>query len=234
MTSFEPKLTDYELGPDGRPDFLVKLGVLLPCTPEDVKQAYLAKVRSAHPDVGGTQEDFLAIQQAFDRATEYAHFIAGRRKWLGAQVERYIAQEDALSYVRSSGGRVLYDHKEWLSREIGEDFAQVLDTVSGLLWTGPTVNDEHLDWLGGQREVFSMLRVLDLSDSRISDVGAESLAAFTSLEKLILRNTPVTHQSLKLMESLSNLNELDVRDTKIGAVRLYFVRRSYPDVEIHH
>lgn len=225
---------EYEVGPDGRPDFLVKLGVLLPCSPEDVKQAYLAKVRTAHPDVGGSQEAFLDLQQAFERATEYAHFISGRRKWLGAQIERYVRQEAAVDRIRATGGRVKYEHKDWLSREIGEDFSQVLDIVTELSWTGSRVGDAEVEWLVEEREIFANLRALDLSGSQVSDDGVCQLEAFPSLERLALRATPVSHKILKVLESLPSLTELDIRDTRIGAMRLYFGRRANPDLEIYH
>lgn len=234
MSNLDPTQPDYEIGPDGRPDFLITLGVLLPCSPEDVKQAYLAKVRSVHPDLGGSQQDFLNLQQAFERATEYAHFISGRRKWLGAQIERYAEQEEAVAYITATGGRVRYEHKEWLSREIGVDFAQVLDVANEIKWAGPQIGDEHLRWLLARQSIFRALRYLDLSDSQVTDDTVCQLGEFSALERLILKGTPVTHKSLAVLETLPALNELDIRDTRIGAMRLYFGRRANPDVEIRH
>jgi hypothetical protein len=231
MTNFD-SAHDYELSPDGRPDFLVKLGVLLPCTPEDVKQAYLAKVRTAHPDTGGSQEAFLDLQEAFDRATEYANFISGRRKWLGAQIERYAQQEELVLQIVNTGGHVRYEHKDWLSREIGADFAQVLDVVVEVYWTGPGVGDEQIEWLVRHRDIFSSLRSLNLAQSQVSDEGVERLGCFTALERLGLRGTPITHRALGVLESLPSLVELDIRETRIGAMRLYFGRRSHPGLEI--
>ena len=37
---------------DERPEFMAILGLLPPYSREDVKRAYLAKVRTAHPDHG--------------------------------------------------------------------------------------------------------------------------------------------------------------------------------------
>ena len=44
--------------------------MLLPCSPEDVKQAYLAKAKLAHPDAGGNTQQFVELQTAYERAME--------------------------------------------------------------------------------------------------------------------------------------------------------------------
>lgn len=225
---------DFEAGPDGRPDFIIKLGLMLPCTVEDVKQAYLAKVRSVHPDLGGSQSDFLELQAAFERATQYANFLAGRRKWLSAQIERYVEQEAALERIRSAGGTVREEHQDWLVREIGEDFAQVLDTVVEVRWNGPRVTDVELAWLVANRPIFAGLRVLDLSGAAVTDAAVQELFVFAALERLSLRGAPVTHRALELLQSLPNLTQIDLRETRVGGFRLYFVRRNYPDLEILH
>ena len=76
----------------------------------------------------------------------------------------------------------MLEHKDWLSREIGDDFAQVLDVISGLDWTGPKVGDEQVGWLTDRQSIFATLRRLDLSDSRITDDGLLQLAALSGLK----------------------------------------------------
>jgi hypothetical protein len=74
-----------------RPDqleFLTVLGLAPPVTEEDVKQAYLDKAKSAHPDRGGDVENFKRLQDAFEQATEYARFKAGRMQWLSSTSNR--------------------------------------------------------------------------------------------------------------------------------------------------
>ena len=82
------------------------MGVAPPVTVEDVKQAYLTRVKTTHPDVGGNPADFMALQEAFERATEYASFFESRRRWLSNAVERYVAQEEIITEVRRLGGSV--------------------------------------------------------------------------------------------------------------------------------
>ena len=71
----DPNIADSGTHPaEARPDFLVALGLIPPCTVEDVKQAFLAKVKTAHPDVGGDAAEFRKLQEAYERATEWAKF----------------------------------------------------------------------------------------------------------------------------------------------------------------
>ncbi len=64
---------------DKRPDFMVTLGLAPPYTVEDVKQAYLIKAKTAHPDTGGNAASFRRLQEAFGRASEAAEFHETRR-----------------------------------------------------------------------------------------------------------------------------------------------------------
>src|SRR5438128_2592661 len=78
---------------DNRPDFLVALGLLPPCSAEDVHRAYKARAAELHPDHGGSPAEFLNLQSAYSQAQEYAKFQEGRRMWLASQVEPYVAQQ---------------------------------------------------------------------------------------------------------------------------------------------
>ncbi len=90
----------------GRPDFLIALGLTFPCSPEDVKQAYFAKAKQAHPDAGGSPEQFVALQQAYEKAVEYSKFFASRSRWLAASVDRYVEQQEVVTHITSLGGKV--------------------------------------------------------------------------------------------------------------------------------
>jgi hypothetical protein len=50
---------------------LAVLGLAWPCGVEDVKSAYRRLARERHPDAGGTPEDFVALQTAYETATKY-------------------------------------------------------------------------------------------------------------------------------------------------------------------
>ena len=55
--------------PPGRPDFMIALGLLPPYTVEDVKRAYFDRALSAHPDRGGSAEEFIKLHEAYTQAT---------------------------------------------------------------------------------------------------------------------------------------------------------------------
>jgi hypothetical protein len=46
------------------------LNLTWPCTEADVKGAYRKLVKSAHPDGGGSQDQFLALQEAYEQALQ--------------------------------------------------------------------------------------------------------------------------------------------------------------------
>lgn len=48
------------------------LGVTAPWTEVDLKTAYRARVKIFHPDQGGTEEEFLALQAAYDALKPYS------------------------------------------------------------------------------------------------------------------------------------------------------------------
>jgi hypothetical protein len=47
---------------------LKMLNLSWPCTVADVKQAYRRLVKRAHPDGGGSHDQFLALQEAYEQA----------------------------------------------------------------------------------------------------------------------------------------------------------------------
>ena len=75
---------------DGRPDFMVVLGVAPPYVEEDVKQAYFTKAKELHPDHGGNAADFDALHKAFQQAQVYLEFRANSRGWIAKQMDGYL------------------------------------------------------------------------------------------------------------------------------------------------
>jgi hypothetical protein len=47
------------------------LGLTMPCSQEDLKEAYRQKAKLTHPDGGGCAEAFLALQQCYEEALEF-------------------------------------------------------------------------------------------------------------------------------------------------------------------
>src|SRR5262245_51150158 len=148
---------------EARPDFLVTLGLIPPCTVEDVKQAYLAKVKTAHPDVGGSVAEFRKLQEAFERATEWARFRASRIAWLSTWIEKYVDQDGVVSEIQRRGGKVHLEGVDWLRRSFGDDFSQVAEKVTGIEMHGPAFDDKTIAWLGDHRTTLTSIKSLDLT-----------------------------------------------------------------------
>jgi hypothetical protein len=58
----------YEEHQPKTPDCLVQLGLKLPCTAGDVKQAYRRMAKQYHPDAGGEGQQFVTLQRNFEQA----------------------------------------------------------------------------------------------------------------------------------------------------------------------
>jgi hypothetical protein len=58
------------------PSFYEALGLTSPCPVNQVKQAWRKLVKIAHPDSGGSSEEFNRLSDAYARAIEYSrrHF----------------------------------------------------------------------------------------------------------------------------------------------------------------
>ncbi len=196
--------------------FLATLGLMPPCTADDIEQAYLAKVRVAHPDAGGDCESFNQLQAAYQRATEYVRSHSMLNRWFSSWIARYVEQEHVIDEVRRLGGRVDIERREWLKQEVGEDFVQIFDKVVGIHLRGQQVGDEALEYLMRNRVVRANLRLLDLAESRVTDEGLRHLRVFKNLRQLDLRGTRITNQRLELLRWLPNLEELAIQQTRVS------------------
>ena len=174
----------------GRPAYLAKLGLLLPCSVEDVKEAYIEKAKTAHPDAGGSTEQFIALQEAYERSLEFAEFHAGRTKWLARAVENYVEQEALIAWLKSVGGSAQLESRAWLRDEIGDDFAQIMDKLVGIRLNGSTVNDATIGALVEHKHLLTAVHSLDLSHSSVSDASLAALEALPALRPWIFRIPP--------------------------------------------
>ena len=59
------------------PRCLSVFGLSLPCTDEELKNAYREKVKTLHPDRGGDKRRFLMLQRHFEEARQYVTDDAG-------------------------------------------------------------------------------------------------------------------------------------------------------------
>jgi hypothetical protein len=199
-----------------RPEFLIILGLIPPVTVDDVKQAYLEKVKTVHPDHGGDSQQFIRVHDAFKRATEYAQFKAGRMQWLSRWVEQYAEQQDLVGQLRAQGGVVEVESTDWAEQSIGNDFATVLERVIGIQLSGPEVDDALLIHLGAQRRSMASLRKLALFGTRVTSVGLRELLNFDNLRQLDLTGTRVPTKTIEsLLRDLDRLESIVLADTGI-------------------
>ncbi len=217
---------------DERPDFLVRLGILLPCTVEDVEAAYRAKAMLAHPDRGGATETFLQLQTDYERASEYAKFQTSRRGWLAANIERYAEQEQVVAEIGRLGGSVEMQTIDWVARDLGPDFAQVLDRVVAIRLTGPAIDHSSVQMLARHSSCLGALKRLDLSQSRIGNGSLEALKSLSGLQELDLQGTFVSDRGVQTLASMSGLRRVGLAHSFVtwwGALRL---RSKRPDLTV--
>lgn len=211
-----------------RPEFLDLLGLVPPCTREDVKQAYLLKVKEHHPDHGGSQQQFLKIQEAYERSLEYATYLEGHRFYVGSSIDQYLLQQECLQALNELGCRHEIEQLDWLISEIGEDFAQLLERIVALRMTGPKFGDEHLKWLTNWAKALGTLRRLDLTGSRVTATGLAHLVQFPALEQLRLNNTSISYGGLGFIAELPKLTWLELYQARVGRWGRWRLRRRHP------
>ncbi len=202
--------------PAPRPEFLVILGLVPPVTVHDVKQAYLDKVKTVHPDHGGDPKAFMRVHEAYKKATEYAEFKSGRMQWLSRWVEQYAEQQQLVERIREQGGEVTLEATEWAAQSIG-DFATVLERIVAVSLSGRGIDDNFLIHLGTQRRSLAGLKRLALHGTTVTSVGLRELHHFDNLLHLDLSGTVVPLHAIEaLLDDTGRLESLTIRDSGIG------------------
>ena len=217
---------------DSRPDFLIRLGLLVPCSVEDVEAAFRESAKRAHPDHGGKASDFVQLQADYQAALEYARIHANRRAWLAANIERYTAQQELIAAIERRGGSVETSRPAWIDREIGEDFGQLVDTITAVRWTGPEVGLADVQFLARHRDLLGSLHRLDLSDSLVDLHAVRRLAALPTLHELDLRGTHAGNRSAAVLAEMPSLRRVNVSDTFVTWRGVWRLRRGRPDLEV--
>ena len=200
------------------PECLTVLGLLPPVTAEDVRQAYLAKAMTMHPDRGGHPEQFVRLQKAYEEAKEFVQFKAGKLEWLAAKIEAYAHQQDVVSEAIERGGEVEMEEADWLRKSFGEDFGHVADRLVTVRLRGPSADDVFAILLGFRAESLADLAVLDLSGGSLTDEGLLQLKGLKNLRSLDLRGTAVGKLAA---EAPSWFEHLEFLGLPAGAVGLF-------------
>ena len=174
-----------------RPECLVILGLMPPVTLEDVKQAYLVRAREAHPDRGGSPEEFVRVQQAFEDANEFVKFKANKLEWLASKIDAYAQQQEVVTETIERGGSIEMEETDWLRKSFGDDFGNVADKLTAVRLNGPAADDIFCILLGFRSESLKDLAILDLAGGSLTDEGLLQLKELKNLRHLDLRGTQI-------------------------------------------
>lgn len=214
-----------------RPECMAVLGLLPPYTIEDVHKAYKARALAVHPDRGGSQSDFLALQEAYGQAQDYVRFLAGRREWLAAQVEPYMQQQEVAAEIARRGGRVAIESIDWMTRSFG-DFAALADRLKGIELRNAPDGDSLLRYLSENGKSLRFLHDLDLAGSTITDAGMAFVVQLRELRRINLARTQITAAGIEKLGELPELEQVHVAGTKVGWWSRWQVRRRLPHLRV--
>lgn len=192
-----------------RRPFLERLGLSLPVTPDDVKQAFRAKVKQAHPDRGGDSQQFRELQAAFDEALSFAQRNGKRLPWIGVQMPLYIEQREIVQLVESWGGEVEVQHLDWLADTVGEDFTAIADRLVEINLSGRNVGDQHLLQLVKHAEGLQYLEVLRVANTQVTDAGMLKFAVASNLRYLDVTGTKVSRALRKQLAGLPQMRRVE-------------------------
>ena len=180
----------------------------------------------------GDPAEFRKLQEAFERATEWAKFRASRIAWLCTWVEKYVEQDGVVAELQRRGGKVKVEGVDWLRRSFGDDFSHVAEKVQGITWHGPAVDDKAIRWLSDHRATLTALKSLDLTRAAVTDAGVQHLAAFPSLRKLNLSESKITSAALAVLDRLPDLQWLGLKGTSIGLIARMKLKVKHPKLEV--
>lgn len=200
---------------DGRPDFMVVLGVAPPYAAEDVKQAYFAKAKELHPDHGGNAHDFDVLQKAFEQAQVYLEFRSNSRGWIAKHMDGYLHSRQLMDQLEKLGAKVETQMIDWLQRSFG-DFAELTDSITAIRLENSKHAEIMIDIMFANGSALELLTRLELPGCELADESALKLPAFQQLRHLDLSKTQITSAALELVDQLPALKSFDVTGSNVG------------------
>ena len=216
---------------DERPVCMQILGLLPPYSLDDIHKAYKAQAGAAHPDKGGSPEQFFKIQEAYEQAQEYLKFRQGRRQWMANLVEPYVKQQEVVEQIRRRHGDVEIERIDWMQHSFG-DFALLTERLRRIEFRDMANTDEFLNFLVGYNEDLRYLNELDLAGSDLTDGGLSTIVRFQSLRRLNLARTRITARGLVVIGTLPDLAWINLSGISLNWWDRRSLRRWIPRAEL--
>ena len=199
---------------DGRPDFMVVLGVGPPYVEEDVRQAYFQKAKILHPDRGGDPHKFNALHQAFEQAKQYLEFKHDSRGWIARQMDGYLKSRELADKLAAFGAQVETNAVEWLQRSFG-DFADLTESITAVRLENSKQAEPMLNTMLQEAAALDKLTRLELPGCQVSDKTILRCEVFQLLRNLDLTKTPVTRSVAALVDLLPDLETLELKGSSV-------------------
>jgi hypothetical protein len=137
--------------------------------------------------------------------------------WLGSRVQKGRQQQTAVAVVEKLGGNVQFDY------EFNSQGWEAHAISPGPAWLRALLGDHF----------FGNVKIVNLSDTRVTDDDLTQLKGLAKLEFLVLNRTQVTDAGMKNLIGLSRLKRLDLHDTQVTDAGVSSLQKSLPDCEIH-
>lgn len=214
-----------------RPEYMQILGLLPPYSLDDIHKAYKARAAAAHPDKGGSRDEFLKIQEAYDRAKKHMEFRQGRREWMANLVEPYAKQQEVVDEVRQRQGDVEIEKIDWMQHSFG-DFATLTDRLRRIDLRKTADADGFLKFLVGYQQHLRFLDELDLAGSDVTDAGLMHIVKVKTLKRLNLAKTRITISGLEDIGQLSELTWINLAGLSFNWLDRRRIRKHIPHAEV--
>jgi hypothetical protein len=210
---------------------MVVLGLLPPYTLDDVKACYRDKVMKAHPDRGGSAEEFNRLKEAYEQATRYMDMRRDLRGWIAARVEPHLLQQEIAEEVARRGGTVSFERFDWLHKTFGEGFALLEEKLRRIELHGSEGGDAFLTYLASKPLGVRHLQELDLSDSPVTDDSVGFLANLP-LRRLNVARTALTWGGVwDVLTAVPALHWIDVSGLGFSFLFRLRLRWAFPRVQ---
>ncbi len=214
-----------------RPDYMHVLGLLPPYSLEDIHKAYRVLAAAAHPDKGGSAEEFVKIQDAYHKAQQHVQFCKGRREWMASLVEPYAKQQVVVAEIHRRHGHVEIEKIDWMQHSFG-DFATLADRLRRIDLHDSADADEFLKFLTEHHECLRFLDEIDLAGSDVTDAGLVHIAQIHSLKRLNVSRTRITAIGLTAIGELPELVSIDLAGIRFNWWDRRAIRNKLPRAKV--